>query len=314
MAATPPTRSYNCMSYSERRVLQSKFGRHFHKRVFVASSADRGVPSSRRRSGGTHLMLWRVAAGLTPADLALWSQPVLLDTVSSQDTDGNATLSPPSTPNYHAHFELAGVEPQSALWTYILAFAVVGTAIFLLAIEVYECIVGGSCFQLGSRLGEGEISEERRQTIAQELHGRRWYIFHLIMLSLVFSDMYMPVPALFYPGEARARGAGPIQAVVYGAMFPAAGTLGVWILPQLLGYFAPNLLNRWSILLSVIFGVAQGIVGFTLDRSIFSGLTCTLRFLEGWPSIITEVCAQTMIMRVFPVEEFATAYGYASVG
>jgi len=137
---------------------------------------------------------------------------------------------------------------------------------------------------------------------------RRWYILALATLSVMGGESYLGMPMTFFAGELDRRGAPVSLNSIYISILAIGALCSLPLASKLLGSFAPNRLNRISLALHCGIASAQGLLHLASEGAPFATLALTLRTLEGLPVALTEVCAQTMVMRSFNMDELPTAF------
>ena len=142
-----------------------------------------------------------------------------------------------------------------------------------------------------------------------EVNPRRWYILFMAAISVFGCDIYLGMPNTFFPAEVGKRDGANVLSATYFAMFPLGGMLSAWLGSKLLEFYPPNRLNRVALTLSILSATVQGLCHLAKDLGGFIGSLAVLRFLEGLPSMVTEICAMTMVQRSFQTTELPAAMG-----
>ena len=158
---------------------------------------------------------------------------------------------------------------------------------------------------------EGMVQDKSTAAPASEptINPRRWYILTMAAISVFGTDSYINIPTSFFAGEVGQRnGTGELNSL-YFASFSIGGVIATAFGVALLDRYPANRLNRIALLISCLFAVVQGLCHLAKDSASFVAPLVVLRIIEGFPGIITEVCAQTMVMRAFPSKELPAALG-----
>jgi len=193
-------------------------------------------------------------------------------------------------------------------WAYDVIYVCSAIAFLLLCFDV--CQIRRGYLTATSKQDVEKLDDDGKPA----LNPRRNWILALCVLSVFGSDVYIGMPTSYFVGEAGLRYCTTVAADWYFSVFPLTGFLTITFFGSMvLERIAANQLNRISLLLSAMTAALQGLASLfdpgRQSEGPFLVTLITLRLIEGIPGSLTEMCANTMIMRSFPTKELPDANG-----